>query len=147
MRTPGLADWVAGSGLTAQEHAKIQPAYCDCPDDEAPVCGVDGNTYLNECYAVTCAMVEVDHAGACAGEPTTGWPEPGTSGSGDSTAGGDTGGETADVPGDSSGHHDTDDHATDDHASDDVDDDDGDDDDKGCSIAGGREAPRGLALL
>lgn len=116
MRTPGLLAWVARSGLTAKEHARIQPAYCDCPDDEMPVCGTDGHTYLNACYAMTCSGVEVAHDGACEGEPTTGWPEPGTS-SGDSGSSSDTstGGDPITVGEESSGDH---------------------DDDKGCNVGG-----------
>lgn len=37
---------------------------CDCPAVEAPVCGADGETYLNACEA-GCAEVEVVSDGAC----------------------------------------------------------------------------------
>ncbi|MEZ4432601.1 MAG: Kazal-type serine protease inhibitor domain-containing protein [bacterium] len=38
---------------------------CDCPAVEAPVCGVDGETYANACEAM-CAEVAVARDGACA---------------------------------------------------------------------------------
>lgn len=37
---------------------------CDCNDAEAPVCGEDGNTYMNTCKA-TCSDVDVDYSGKC----------------------------------------------------------------------------------
>ena len=35
-----------------------------CPADWDPVCGVDGNTYSNICYADR-QNVEIDYAGVC----------------------------------------------------------------------------------
>ena len=81
MTHPALPAWIAASGLSAEECARIQPEYCGCGDEFEPVCGVDGVSYVNECYA-TCAGVDVEHAGVCEGEDTTtGWPAPGTGGS------------------------------------------------------------------
>jgi MYXO-CTERM domain-containing protein len=127
MQTPGIAGWVGGSGLSAQEHARIQPSYCNCPEDEAPVCGSDGHTYLNECYATTCAGVEVAHEGVCEGEQTTGWPEPGTST--------DPGTSTGATTSTSAGSTDTND------------DDDDAPADKGCNVAAGSGGWLGLAIV
>lgn len=101
MQHPALPVWIAASGLTAEECARIQPTYCRCDEEYAPVCGVDGMTYQNACYAETCADVEIAYAGVCKGEDTTtGWPSPGTTadatgGSSDTGSSGDTG--TADA--------------------------------------------------
>jgi hypothetical protein len=37
---------------------------CTCAESYEPVCGTDGNTYANECYA-TCDAMAVDHRGEC----------------------------------------------------------------------------------
>lgn len=68
MESPEVEQWVAQSGLTAEEAAKIQPTYSPCMNcscGENPVCGVDGNTYINRCAAETCAGVTVLHPGCC----------------------------------------------------------------------------------
>jgi hypothetical protein len=84
---PALLDWIAQSGLTATEHAMIQPSYCGCGDADMPVCGVDGKTYGNACFAETCAMVAVAHEGPCRPDGTTGWPPAGSSDGGSSSSG------------------------------------------------------------
>lgn len=37
---------------------------CNCTSDYDPVCGVDGQSYSNACYAI-CAGVEIDYLGNC----------------------------------------------------------------------------------
>jgi uncharacterized protein (TIGR03382 family) len=65
----GVGPWLAANGLTAAEAAWIQPSYGPCGFGDLPlVCGTDGNTYLCETIATECAMVEVDHEGACGSE-------------------------------------------------------------------------------
>ena len=76
MESPEVGEWLAYSGLTAQEAAWIQPQYewcgsgCSC--DEEPVCGADGTTYLNPCLAEGCGGQTVYVDGCCTpgdGEP------------------------------------------------------------------------------
>lgn len=59
-----------------------------CPDVWDPVCGVDGNTYSNACYA-SLAGVAVAHHGPCSGDP--GGPVP-INGNGNGRGGGNGGG-------------------------------------------------------
>jgi len=70
MTSPALGQWLAHSGLTLEEAARIQPDYCFCPNIESPVCGGDGNTYYNECVARVCGGLTVSCCGACPGNPT-----------------------------------------------------------------------------
>lgn len=37
---------------------------CACPDTDAPVCGIDGETYKNSCTAF-CVGVDIDYPGEC----------------------------------------------------------------------------------
>ena len=113
MTHPALSGWIAQSGLTAEECARIQPTYCGCGEEYKPVCGVDGQSYGNACYAETCAGVAIAHEGACKPqESTSDWPDAGTStGPGDSTGGDSTGetpggepGGSSDSSSDSEGH-------------------------------------------
>ncbi|MFY0535752.1 hypothetical protein [Nannocystis pusilla] len=90
MTHPALSGWIAQSGLTAEECAQIQPRYCNCGPEFMPVCGVDGVSYANACYAETCAGVAIAHEGVCKGEGSSGWPEPGTGTGEDETTAGET---------------------------------------------------------
>jgi hypothetical protein len=80
MQHPALPGWIAASGLTAAECAKIQPEYCSCEDEPfAPVCSEGGNTYANACIAVYCENAQIAHTGPCKpAATTTGWPEAGS---------------------------------------------------------------------
>ena len=73
IETQGVSEWVAASGLTLAELARIQPTYCNCDDEPLePVCGVDGQSYPNLCMATDCAGVEVEHDGPCEGSSESG---------------------------------------------------------------------------
>jgi hypothetical protein len=68
MQSPEVAAWLAQSGLSVDEAAWIQPGYdwCDvCTCEVDPVCGSNGVTYLNGCYASRCRGVAVVNEGCC----------------------------------------------------------------------------------
>ncbi len=110
MTHPALPAWIAASGLTVEECARIQPSYCECDDTRDLVCGVDERTYLNPCVAKLCADVEIAHTGACAGASTTDWPNAGTTTAGTDTN--TTASEPTEAPGSSTGTTDTSDERT-----------------------------------
>lgn len=47
-----------------EDREPIPPEDCVCIALWDPVCGVDGKTYSNSCYA-DCVGVEIDHIGEC----------------------------------------------------------------------------------
>lgn len=71
MNSPEVGAWLAHSGLTAKEATMIQPSYsyrrcrdkCNCDVD--PVCGSNGETYINECVARKCLGLEKINEGCC----------------------------------------------------------------------------------
>jgi MYXO-CTERM domain-containing protein len=144
---PGVGPWLDAQGLTAAEAAWIQPRYGPCGFGDQPlVCGVDGNTYLCEYVATECAMVAIDHEGACGSE---------TDSETDSETGGGeiigeeicSGSEETDSGESSAGSSEGDASATDDTATGDAEGDgQGDGGRKGCSI-GGSPVTSGFTLL
>ncbi len=64
------------------EFCKLEPGSCEdvdtigecifsgdvCPDNLQPVCGCDGETYSNDCFAYA-AGVNIDHEGECGDGP------------------------------------------------------------------------------
>ena len=73
---PGNEDTVErdeAEAESAEDGSLADPT--ECGEEYDPVCGVDGNTYINECFASK-SRVEIAGLGACAPSGCPGVPDP-----------------------------------------------------------------------
>ncbi|MEZ4266244.1 MAG: Kazal-type serine protease inhibitor domain-containing protein, partial [Myxococcota bacterium] len=75
-----FCNWPAGLCNAADIQGTCEPVPEFCPENYAPVCGCDGNTYSNDCFRLM-AQVQLDHKGACLCDIAVGAvPAPGNDG-------------------------------------------------------------------
>lgn len=66
-----VCEYGLGQCNVADASGVCVPRPTECSDDVDPVCGCDGNTYLNDCQRLM-AGVQLDHAGECRAVRTCG---------------------------------------------------------------------------